>query len=144
MLTATWNAFQVSSDQLEHYVDIMAALGANTATSLEEISEALQKVASTANVTGVSMEKMSSMVATVSSTTRQAANVVGTAFNTILGRISSLKLGETLEDGVDLTKYTQALKQIGVNVLDTSGNLREMGTVIEEIGAKWKTLNTAQ
>lgn len=144
MLTATWNAYQVSADQLEHYVDVMAALGANTATSLEEISGALQKVASTANVTGVSMEKMSSMIATVSSTTRQSAQVVGTAFNTVLGRISSLKLGETLEDGVTLTKYTQALQQIGVSVLDASGELRDMGTVIEEIGDKWSSMSVAQ
>jgi TP901 family phage tail tape measure protein len=78
----------------------------------------MQKVAATANTVGVSMEQMSSMIATISSATRLSAETVGTSMNPVLARMGSLKLGETLEDGVDLTKYTNALKSIGVNVLD--------------------------
>jgi len=69
-LTAVWNAYQVGADQMEHYVDIMAALGANTASSMEEIATAMQKVGATANTVGVKMEQMSSMIATVASVTR--------------------------------------------------------------------------
>ena len=144
MLTATWNGFQAGADELEHYVDVMANLGSHTASSVEEIATALQKVAATANTVGMSMEQMSAMIATVSSATRQSASVVGTALNTILSRFASLKLGETLEDGVDLTKYTKALKAVGVNVLDTTGNLREMGTIVDEVMQKWETMNESQ
>lgn len=144
MLTAVWNSYQMGSDQLEHAVDVMAKLGATTASSTEEIATAMQKVAPTANNVGVSFEKMSAIIATSASVTRQSAETVGTAWNTILSRIGGLKLGETLEDGVDLNKYSSALKTVGVNVLDTSGNLREMGDVIDDLGAKWQTLNTSQ
>jgi len=122
----------------------MANLGANTATSMEEISTALKKVAATANNVGVDMEQMSTIIATSASVTRQSAEIIGTAWNTILSRIGGLKLGETLEDGVDLNKYSKALKTVGIDVLDASGNLREMGTVIDEIGAKWSTMSKAQ
>ena len=144
MLTAVWNSYQMGSDQLEHAVDVMAKLGATTASSTEEIATAMQKVAPTANNVGVSFEKMSAIIATSASVTRQSAETVGTAWNTILSRIGGLKLGETLEDGVDLNKYSSALKTVGVDVLDTSGNLREMGTVIDELGEKWQTLTTSQ
>ena len=144
MLTSTWNGFQVGADELEHYVDVMANLGSHTASSVEEIATALQKVAATANTVGMSMEQVSAMIATVSSTTRQAASTVGTAMNTILSRFESLKLGETLEDGLDLTKYTKALKTIGVNVLDINGELRNMGDVVDEIMTKWQTLSDGQ
>lgn len=144
MLTAVWNSYRTGEDQLEHVVDVMAKLGATTATSMEEISTGMQKVAATANTVGVSMEQMSAMIATTSSVTRQSAEAVGTSWNTILARITSLKLGQTLEDGVDLTKYTKALESIGVKALDISGNLREAGTLIDEIGAKWQTMNEAQ
>jgi len=90
------------------------------------------------------MEQMSAMIATSSSVTRQSAETVGTAWNTILSRITNLKLGETLEDGVDLSKYTKALQSIGVSALDATGNLREAGTLIDEIGDKWNTMNEAQ
>jgi len=48
-----------------------------------------------------------------------------------------LKLGETLEDGVGLSKYTEALAKIGVNVLDANGKLKEMDTILFDIGEKW-------
>ena len=144
MLTATWNAYQVGSDQLEHYVDVMAKLGATTATSVEEIATSLQKVAATANTVGVGIEQMSSMIATVSSVTRQSAETIGTSMNTILSRIGGLKLGETLEDGVDLNKYSSALKSVGVNVLDVTGQLRNMGDVITDLGNRWSTLSKGQ
>jgi len=143
-LTAIWNSYQVGEEEMEHYVDIMANLGANTATSMEEISTALRKVAATANNVGVGMEQMSSIIATSASVTRQSAEIIGTSWNTILSRIGGLKLGETLEDGVDLNKYSTALQAIGVNVLDASGELRDMGKVVDEIGEKWSSMSKAQ
>jgi len=41
MLTAVWNSYQVGTDKLQDVVDVMAALGATTATSMEEISTAM-------------------------------------------------------------------------------------------------------
>ena len=144
LLTATWNSYQAGTDELEHMVDVMANLGAHTATSLEEIATSLQKVAATANTVGVSMEQMSAMISTVSSVTRQAPQVIGTAMNTILSRIGGLKLGETLEDGLNLNKYSQALQKIGVNVLDATGQLRDMGKIVDEIGDKWANLSRGE
>ena len=144
MLTAVWNSYKAGSGELEKYIDIMASLGATTATSTEEIATGMQKVASTANAVGVTMEQMSSIIATVSSVTRQSAESIGTAYKTILARMQDLKMGETLEDGVSLGKVSGQLEAIGIHVLDTTGNLRDMGTVIEELGDKWQTLSRAQ
>lgn len=144
MLTAVWNSYQVGEEELQKYVDIMAALGAATATSTEEIATAMQKVAATANTVGVSMEQMSSIIATVSSVTREAPQSIGTSFKTILARIGDLKLGGTDEDGIGLGLVSSQLKSIGINILDTTGNLRDMGDVIEEMGSKWKTMGKVQ
>ena len=142
-LTAVWNSYQVGADELERYVDIMAALGAKTATSLEEIATSMQKVAATANTVGVSMEQVSSIISTVSSVTRESAESIGTSYKTIFARISDLKLGEVI-DGVSLGQVSSQLKSIGVNVLDASGNLRDMGDIINDLGTKWQTMGAAQ
>lgn len=144
MLTAVWNSYQMGEDQLEHAVDVIAKLGATTASSMEEMATGMQKVAATANNVGVSMEQMAAMIATSASVTRQAPQTIGTAWNTVLSRLGGLKLGETLEDGVDLNKYSKALKTIGVDILDASGELRNMGEIVDEIGAKWDFLTKAQ
>lgn len=145
-LTAVWNSYKVGSDELERYVDVMAALGAGTATSLEEISTAMEKVASVGEATGVKFEQMSSIIATVSSVTRQSAETVGTAFKTIFARMADLKLdGSVEEDGVTTTLGTvsKQLAQVGVNILDANGELRDMGDVTEELMGKWGTMNKA-
>lgn len=143
-LTAVWNSYQVGADELERYVDIMAALGAKTATSLEEIATSMQKVAATANTVGVSMEQVSSIVATVSSVTRESAESIGTSYKTIFARIGDLKLGETLDDGVTLGQVSSQLDKIGVSVLDANGEMRDMGAIIEDLGSKWQTMSRAE
>lgn len=142
-LTAVWNSYQVANDQLESTVDIMAALGARTATSMEEIASAMQKVASVGNSVGVDFDQLSSIISTVSSVTRQSAESIGTSFKTILARLGDLKLGKTDEDGVGLGTVSSQLETLGIHILDVNGEMRDMGTVIEEIGAKWQTMNRA-
>lgn len=143
-LTSVWNSYQVGADELERYVDIMANLGAKTATSLEEIATSMQKVAATSNTVGVSMEQVSSIIATVSSVTRESAESIGTSYKTIFARIGDLKLGKADEDGIGLGQVSSQLDAIGVKILDESGNLREMGDIIMDLGTKWQTMNQAQ
>lgn len=143
-LTSVWNSYKVGADELERYVDIMAALGAKTATSLEEIATSMQKVAATANTVGVSMEQVSSIISTVSSVTRESAESIGTSYKTIFARIGDLKLGGTTEDGIGLGQVSSQLESIGVKILNTQGNLRDMGDIITDLGNKWQTMSEAQ
>jgi TP901 family phage tail tape measure protein len=101
-LTAVWNNFYDGTKSLEYYADVLTALGAATASSSDEISEGLEKFAAIANTVGLSYEYATAALATVTATTRQSADVVGTAFKTLFARIQDLELGKTLEDGVTL------------------------------------------
>lgn len=143
-MTAVWNNFDDGSHSLEYYADVMTALGAATASSTDEISTGLQKFASVADTVGLSYENAAAALATITATTRQSADSVGTGLRTLFSRLQSLNLGETLDDGVTLTKYTKALETIGVNALDATGNLRSMDDILEDMGSKWNTLNDAQ
>ena len=108
-LTAVWNNFYDGSQSLEYYADVMTALGAATASSTDEIAAGLEKFAAVSNTVGLSYEYATSALATVTATTRQSADVVGTAFKTLFARIQDLELGKTLDDGTTLGKYSQAL-----------------------------------
>ena len=143
-LTAIWNNFSDGSDNLERYADVLVKLGATTASSSEEISKGMQKFAAVADTVGLSYDYAASALATIVAETRTSAEEVGTSLRTIFARFESLKLGETLEDGVDLNKYTQALADVGVNVLDSNGELRQMDDILDDIFKKWGELNQAQ
>lgn len=143
-MTAVWNNFYDGSKSIEYYADVMVKLGAATASSTDEIAEGLEKFAAVGNTVGLSYEYATAVLATITSNTRQSAEVVGTALKTIFARIQGLTLGETLEDGVDLNKYSKALEAVGINVLDTNGELIKMDDLLDQLGEKWNTISNAQ
>lgn len=143
-LTAVWNGYKVSAEETELAVDKLAAVAATTAADLEELSVGMSKVASAANNMGVDMDQLNAMIATIVSITRQAPESVGTALKTIFARMSDLKLGDTDEDGLKLGDVSGSLEKVGISILDTNGDLREMGNVIEEVAGKWDTWTKAQ
>jgi TP901 family phage tail tape measure protein len=118
-MTAIWNNFYDGSKSLEHYANVLTALGAATASSTEEIAGGLEKFAAVADTIGLSYEYAAAALATITSNTRESEEVVGTALKTIFARIQGLNLGETLEDGTTLNKYSEALSRVGISILDT-------------------------
>ena len=143
-MTAIWNNFDNGTKSLEYYADVITALGAATASSSEEIATGLQKFASVADTVGLSYENATAALATITAQTRQSADSVGTGLRTLFARLQSLNLGETLDDGVTLSKYSKALDTIGVKVIDMSGNLRKADDILMDMGNKWQELSSAQ
>lgn len=143
-LTAVWNNFYDGSKSLEYYADVMTKLGAYTASSTDEISAGVQKFASVANTIGLSYEYATSALATLTAKTRESADTVGNSLKTLFARIQGLTLGETLEDGTDLNKYSKALDKVGISIKDQQGELKDMNTILDEMMNKWDSLSRAE
>lgn len=139
-MTAIWNNFDNGTKSLTHYADVMTALGAATASSTDEIAEGLQKFASISDTVGLSYEYAASALATITATSRESADVVGNSLKTLFSRIQGLQLGETLDDGTTLNKYSTALAKVGISIKDSTGELKDMDLILDEMGNKWETL----
>lgn len=138
-LTAVWNGYKVSAEETEAYVDKLAKVAAGTAADLEELSTGMSKVASAANTAGVDIDQLNATLATVISVTREAPETVGTAFKTIYARMGDLSLNGADEYGVSLGTVSGQLHDLGIELLDEQGNMRNMGDVIEDTASKWDT-----
>lgn len=143
-MTAIWNNFGDGTHSLEYYGDVITALGAKTASSAEEIAGGLEKFAAIGKTIGLSYEYATAALTTITAKTRQSEDVVGTALKTIFSRIQGLNLGETLEDGTTLNKYSESLAKVGINIKDANGELKDMDILLNEMGAKWGTLSKDQ
>ena len=144
-LTAVWNGYKVSAQETELYIDKLAKVAAETAADLEELSTGMSKVASAANIMGVDVDQLNAQLATIISVTREAPETIGTSLKTVYARMATIKAGGIdEEDGATLTSYTEKMNQLGINVLDSNNNLRDMGEVIEEIGGKWASMTREQ
>lgn len=143
-MTSIWNNFDDGSKKLDYYGDVLTKLGAATASSSEEIAEGVRKFAGISNTVGLSYEYAASALATITATTRESADVVGTALRTLFSRFQGLQLGKTLEDGTTLNKYSDALKIAGIDIKAQNGGLKDMDDLLDELIEKWKTLNRDQ
>ena len=139
-MTAIWNNFDDGSEKLEYYADVLAKLGAATASSADEIAGGLEKFAAVADTIGLSYEYAASALATITAETRQSEDVVGTALKTILSRMEQLEQGDTLEDGTTLGKYSLALQKVGVDIKNANGELKDMDIILQQTGNRWETL----
>lgn len=143
-LTAIWNGYKVSAAESELYIDKVAKVAASTSADLKEMATAMSKVAAAAKTSGVDIDRLNGMLATVVSTTREAPESIGTSFRTIFARLGDLKMGKIDEDGVGLGTVSTKLQEVGVQILDQTGNMRNMGDIIDDIAKKWNSWNQAQ
>ena len=142
-LTAVWNGYKVANEQAQLYVDKLAAVADSSASDMSQLAVAMSKVASTANTMGVDVDQLNAQLATVVATTRQAPQAVGTAFKTIYTRLNDIKTGSD-QAQVSLGRYSGQMAELGFNVLDASGHLRDTGQVMQEIGSRWGDLTREQ
>ena len=144
-LTSAVNGFQLSMQEAELVADRMAALGAQSASSFEELAIALSKVAPAAKVAGVSIDFMLATLAKGVEATREAPENIGTAFKTIFARMRELKdIGKTMEDGMSINRVEDALGSLGIELRDSVGEFRDLEDVIMEVGLQWDSLTRNQ
>ena len=144
-LTTALNGFRLEADQAMAVSDKFAAIAAASATDYDELAIALSKVASQANLAGMSIDYTTALLTKGLETTREAPETMGTALKTIIARMRELgDYGETLEDGTDINNVESQLSYVGIALRDQQGELRSTEDVLDELGKKWDTLNKNQ
>ena len=144
-LTTALNGFQLSAEEAMLVSDKFAAVAASSATDYDELAIALSKVASQANLAGMSIGYTTALLTKGLETTREAPETMGTALKTIIARMRELSdYGETLEGDTDLNNVESQLSYVGIALRNAQGELRSTEDVLDELGRKWDTLNTNQ
>ena len=144
-LTTALNGFQLAAEDAMKVSDKFAAVAAASATDYDELAIALSKVASQANLAGMSIDYTTALLTKGLETTREAPETMGTALKTIIARMRELgDYGETLGGDTDINKVESQLAYVGIALRDQQGELRSTEEVLDELGQKWDTLNKNQ
>ena len=142
-LTAALNAYNMKAEEAVRVTDTIAAMDTNAAISSEELMTALTKTASIAANAGMSLESTEIFLTKMIETTREAPENLGTALKTIIARFGEVKEeidGEAIELA-DINRVDTALKTVGITLLDTTGQIRDLDEVFLELSAKWDDLD---
>ena len=144
-LTTALNGFQLAATDAMKVSDKFAAVAAASATDYDELAIALSKVASQANLAGMSIDYTTALLTKGLETTREAPETMGTALKTIIARMRELgDYGETLEGDTDINNVEKQLGYVDIALRDANGELRSTEEVLDELGKKWDTLNKNQ
>lgn len=144
-LLATMNGFDMSVNQVNDALDAMVAIDMAASTSSGDIATALKYCASSADVAGVSFNKLAAMIGTVQDKTMQSAETVGTFMNTLLSRYRNVKIGQFVDDdGESLSDVETILNSVGIKLRDTNQEFRDFETVLDEVAKSWNTYSSVQ
>ena len=151
MMTAALRGFnmELNETSAQRINDVYSNLAAKTASNTKEIGEAMERTASIAHSAGMSFEGTAAFLAQMIETTREAPENLGTAMKTIVARFQELKknpleISEVDGEEVDFNRVDTALKTIGVDLVATNGQFRNLDEVFLDISKKWGSLTQMQ
>lgn len=141
-LTAAVRGYQLSANEAMDIADKMSALDAAAASSVDELTVAMQKSASQARMVGLDLDYYMAYLSTMQEVTREAPENIGTAMKSITSRLQEIKdIGKIEEDGTTFSNVAKALTSIGIAATDSSGQLRTLQDIMNELGPMWNTLD---
>ena len=141
-LTAAVNGYQLAASDAMDIADKMSALDAAAASSVNELTVAMQKSASQARMAGLDLDYYMAYLSTMQEVTREAPENIGTAMKSITSRIQEITdIGKVEEDGTTFSNVAEALNSIGIAALDTQGQLRPLQEILNELGPMWANLD---
>lgn len=141
-LTAAVRGYQLSANEAMDIADKMSALDAAAASSVDELTIAMQKSASQARMAGLDLDYYMAYLSTMQEVTREAPENIGTAMKSITSRLQEIKdIGQIEEDGTTFSNVAKALNSIGIAATDSSGQLRTLQDIMDDLGPMWDTLD---
>lgn len=145
LLTSSLKGMKLSASEAISVVDKLTKLDMKSATSAQELAQALSKVANSARLAKVSQDEILSILSVGIETTQQSGDVIGTAVRSLLARFSNVKaskFGGSGEETEGTLNDTEAvLSKIGIRIRNASGEMRSFMDVLDDVAEKWDTLD---
>ena len=148
-LTSATKGYKIAATDALSVVDKLTAVDLVSATNAGGLAEGMSRVAVTANMAGVSMDRLLGYLATVGEVTQKSMSSVGESFKIIFTRMNDIK-GKKLElideDGTTetLNDVEMMLKNVGIDLRATINEYNNFGDVLDNLAAKWGTLSRVQ
>ena len=145
-LTAAMKGYQLSVEEASDVVDKFFKVDMSAATSSSDLALALAKTAANAKLAGLSLDDVVGQLAVVNETMKESGEETGSFYNTMLSRMGNIKAGrvDDIETGEDLSDVESTLKQMGVALRDSTGQFRNFGEVLNEVGTQWDKYDNVQ
>lgn len=145
-LTAILNSYKLEAESALEIVSKLSSVDLESASDAGGLAESMSKTATSANQAGVSIDELIGILATLKDVTQASDEEIGNAVKSIVSRFTQIKANKftDYETGEDLSNVESVLGKIGVKIRDSLTDYRELSDVLEDVAAKYHTLNDVE
>ena len=146
-LTSAMKGYKVSVDDTLGVVDKLSAVDMASATDVGGLAEGMSEVAASADLAGVSMDKLLGYLAAIGETTQSGMGEVGTTLNAVFSRMGNIKLARLKDydnNGEDLSNVETVLRGVGITLRDSTNSFRDFDEVLDETASNWSNYSEVQ
>lgn len=104
-LTSALKGYKLEAKDAIGVIDQLVAIDLEAATSAGDMAEAMSKTANLANSTGVAMNELFGIIATVAEVTQSSASIVGNSIKTLFSRMSNIAAGKDIDEAGESLKF---------------------------------------
>ena len=143
-LTSAMRGYKLEVQDSAAIVDKFTAVDMKAAVSAGDIATAMAETAASAEVAGISMDKLIGYIATVSEVTQDGAESVGTFYKTLFARMGNVSAGNFVDPdtGESLNDVEKTLNEVGISLRISETEFKQFGDVLDEVGEAWDTYDS--
>lgn len=145
-ITAAMKSYDLGVNDVMDFVDKISAIDMASATDVGGLATAFNEVAANARNAGIEVDKVLSYAAVIGETTQESMASVGTSLNAIFSRMGNIKLSRLKdpETGEDLSNTETSLRNVGIELRETTGEFRDFDEVLDEVAANWSSYSEVE
>lgn len=146
-LTSVMKGYKVATEDVIGVVDKLSAVDMASATDVGGLAEGMSEVAASADLAGVSMDKLLGYLAAIGETTQSGMGEVGTTLNAVFARMGNIKLARLKDyqnNGEDLSNVETVLRGVGITLRDSVNSFRDFDDVLDETASNWTNYSEVQ
>lgn len=148
-LTAMMKGYHKTAEEVSAINDSLTSIDLAAAVDAGGLAEATSRVAATADLAGISLNKLLGYEAAVGEASQESMSVIGNSFKTIFSRMSDIKADKLElidEDGTVeiLSDVETVLENTGIKLRSSTNEFRDFDEVLDDTAKRWKNLSSVQ
>ena len=148
-LTAMMKGYKKTVDEVSQINDALTSIDLAAAVDAGGLAEATSRVAASADIAGVSLNRLLGYEAAVGEASQESMSVIGNSFKTIFQRMGDIKAGKLElvdEDGTveKLSDVEVVLDNVGIKLRNSANDFRNFDDILDDTAKKWYTMSDVQ
>ena len=141
--------YKKSVEEVAEINDSLTSIDLAAAVDAGGLAEATSRVAASADLAGISLNKLLGYEAAVGEASQESMSVIGNSFKTIFSRMSDIKAGNLElidEDGTTatLSDVETVLNNIDVQLRSSTNEFHDFDDVLDDTAKRWDKLSSVQ